>query len=69
VNDKTTGDKLAYTIDNLARAVDVSDWTIRQAINSGDLIPVYPGKKKALIPKAEAERWLSSLPTERPEAS
>jgi hypothetical protein len=57
-------DQLAYTIDNFARAVDVSDWTIRQAIRSGELVARYPGKKKALITKIDGQRWLASLPTE-----
>lgn len=63
-------DRLAYSIPNLAIAVDLSVDTIRKAINNGDLILSYPTKagQKPIIPKAEAERWLAALPTERPAA-
>lgn len=65
-----TLDKLAYSIPNFATAVDLSVDTVRKAIDHGDLIPSYPTKagRKPIITKAEGERWLGSLPTERPAA-
>lgn len=57
-------DRLAYSIKNLAKAIDLSDETIRQAIKAGELTPAYVGTKP-LIMREEAERWLRSLPTER----
>ncbi len=63
-------EKLAYSIPNFATAVDLSVDTIRKAIDSGDLIPAYPTKagRKPIITKKELERWLASLPSERPAA-
>lgn len=61
-----TLDKLAYSIPNFAKAVDLSETTVRKAIDNGDLIPAYPAVKKPLITKSEGERWLSALPNERP---
>lgn len=60
-----TLDKLAYTIPNFANAVDLSTSSIYDAIKAGDLVPVYPNRRP-LISKAEGERWLASLPSERP---
>jgi len=61
-------DKLAYSIPNLAKAVDLSVDTIRKAIDKGDLTQSYPttAGRKPIIDRREAERWLSALPTERP---
>jgi hypothetical protein len=59
-------DKLAYSIPNFAKAVDLSETTVREAINKGDLIPSYPARKKPIIPTDEAKRWLAALPVERP---
>jgi len=56
--------QLAYWIDHFAAVCDLSGWTIRQAIRRGELVPKYPGKKKALILREEGERWLQSLPDE-----
>jgi hypothetical protein len=56
--------QLACTIDHFAAVCDLADWTIRQAIRKGELVPKYPGKKKALILRGEGERWLQSLPEE-----
>lgn len=63
-----TLDKLAYSIPNFAKAVDLSETTVKLAITTGELVPVYPAKRKPLITKQEGERWLSSLPAERPES-
>ena len=61
----TTLDKLAYSLDEFASAVSVHKNTIRNAIDAGDLVPAYVGSKP-LITRAEGERWLRSLPAERP---
>ena len=57
-------DRLAYSIKNLATAIDLSDETLRKAIIAGELVPSYAGSKP-LILREEAERWLRSLPAER----
>lgn len=58
-------DQLAYSIPNFAKAVDLSVSSIYEAINSNELVPVYPTKRKPLISRAEGERWLQSLPAEK----
>lgn len=65
-DDRCMEDKgqLAYSIDHFAAVCDLSDWTIREAIRRGELVPKFPGKKKALILREEGERWLQSLPDE-----
>jgi hypothetical protein len=60
--------KLAYSLRNFAKAVDHSEDAIRLQIKAGNLVPVYVNSKP-LIPKAEAERWLNSLPQEPKRAS
>lgn len=57
-------EKLAYSIDSLAEATDLSRSSIYNAIRDNELVPVYRGNKP-LISRTEAERWLDSLPTER----
>lgn len=56
--------KLAYTIESFAEAVEISRSAVYEEISAGRLIPSYRGRS-ARIPRAEAERWLSELPTER----
>lgn len=60
-------DKLAYSIPNLAAAVDLSVDTVRKHIDAGNLVPSYPNSKP-IITRAEAQRWLNSLPAERASA-
>jgi len=67
MSDNTLDDKLAYSIPNFAKAVDISETTVREAIKKGNLIPSYPAKAKPIIPTKEALRWLDALPVERPE--
>lgn len=57
-------EKLAYSIPNFAKAVDMSVESVRQQIAAGNLVPSYPNSKP-LITRAEGERWLKSLPAER----
>jgi len=61
-------DKLAYSIPNFAKAVDLSVDTIRKAIDKNDLLVVYPttAGKKPLITRREGERWLDNLPNDNP---
>jgi hypothetical protein len=54
--------KLAYTVQNLAVAVDVSESTIRRAIDKGELVASYP-TSRPIITCASAQQWLDSLPT------
>ncbi|WP_420111646.1 hypothetical protein [Pseudactinotalea sp.] len=59
-------DKLSYSVQNLAIAVDLSVDSIQKAIKNGDLVANYYGTKP-LITRDEARRWIDSLPTEKPE--
>jgi hypothetical protein len=57
-------DKLAYSLPNFAKATDLSLSTIYNAINANELVPVYPAKRKPIIPREEGLRWLRALPAE-----
>lgn len=59
-------DKIAYSLDNFAKAVDLSKEKVRQHIDRGELVPSYVDHKP-LIMREEGERWMRSRPTERPE--
>lgn len=58
-------DKLAYSLDEFATAVSLSKEFIRLQIAADKLVPSYAGTKP-LIMREEGERWLRSLPAERP---
>ena len=57
-------DKLAYSIPNFAKAVDMSVEAVRQQIRDGKLVVGYPNSKP-IISRTEGERWLKALPSER----
>jgi hypothetical protein len=57
--------KLAYSTVELARAVGVSVDLVQRAVKDGSLMPSYVSSK-VIFPVTEAERWLTSLPTEKP---
>lgn len=61
-------DKLAYSIPNFARAVDLSETTLREEIAKNNLIVSYPTRagKKPIITRKNAEAWLDSLPVDKP---
>ncbi|WP_258369885.1 hypothetical protein [Curtobacterium sp. MCPF17_003] len=61
-------DRLAYSIPNFAKAVDLSVDTIRKAMDNGDLLPSYPTRagRKPIITHEEGLRWLRSLSQESP---
>lgn len=59
-------DKLAYSIPNFAKAVDLSIEKVRQHIAKGELVPSYVDSKP-LIRREEGERWLRARPAEAPE--
>lgn len=58
--------KLAYSIPNFAKAVDLSIEKVRQHIERGELVPSYVDSKP-LITQEEGMRWLRARPAERPE--
>lgn len=58
-------EQLAYSIPSFAKAVDLSVSAVREHIDRGDLVPSYPNSKP-IITRAEGERWLRSLPNEKP---
>lgn len=62
-------DKRAYTLEEAAMACGYGVSTIREAIRAGEIAPNYGGPKKSkpTIRVAELDRWLESLPTEKPE--
>lgn len=57
-------EKLAYTLQEFAEAVSLSDEQLRYHIKRNELVPRYSGTKP-LITVAEGERFLRSLPEER----
>lgn len=61
-------DKLAYSIPNFAKAVDLSVEKVRQHIERGELVPSYVDSKP-LITQEEGLRWLRSRPAERPKVA
>lgn len=56
--------KLSYSVDELADASGLSDWTIRQAIKDNYLTAHWSGRKQIIL-AADATSWLEALPTER----
>jgi excisionase family DNA binding protein len=56
---------LAYSIQSLAEATDLSYETVRQAVLKKELDARFVGRK-AVIPRDEALRWLASLPDSKP---
>jgi hypothetical protein len=64
-NEREVEWKLAYSIPNFAKAVDLSETTVKLAITRGELIPSYPAKMKPIITREEGLRWLRSLRNER----
>lgn len=65
-----TLERFAYSIPNFAATVDVSEDTIRKAVNDGALKARYPTEagRKPLIFREDALEWLRNLPTEKPAA-
>lgn len=57
-------DKLAYSLDSFAEAVDMSKEFIRQQIAADRLVPSYAGSKPLILAE-EGRRWLQSLPNEK----
>lgn len=64
---KASGERepLAYTKQAAAAAIGVSYSHFNQLIAESKIRPLYSGAKP-LIPRVELERYLESLPTERP---
>jgi hypothetical protein len=57
-------DKLAYSLQNFAEAVDLSVDKIQQHIRRGELVPSYVDSKP-LIMQEEGLRWLRTRPAEK----
>ncbi|TCU86487.1 hypothetical protein EDF48_102148 [Curtobacterium sp. PhB191] len=68
MNEQPPVEQLAYSIPSFAKAVDLSETTIREAIKRSELVPSYPAKMKPIITREEGHRWLRSLPDEPPQA-
>lgn len=66
MSDLATVTRLALTYDEAAAAVGYSKHVIRDAIDRGELAPSYGAKTKPVIRVTELQRWLDTLPTERP---
>lgn len=58
--------KLAYSVANFAKAVDLSESVIREELKAERLVSVYPRPGKQIINAEDGKRWLDSLPTEKP---
>ncbi|MGV2901331.1 helix-turn-helix domain-containing protein [Microbacterium sp. AGC62] len=58
-----SGGRLAYSVAELAAATGISSRQMYKHVERRDLSPVYSGTK-VVIPVAEAERFLASLPDE-----
>ena len=58
-------DKLAYSLPALAEATDLSVDSLQREIKAGRLVASYPNSKP-IVARAEVERWLESLPHEKP---
>lgn len=58
-----SGGRLAYSASELAAAIGISARQMYKHIENRDVTPVYSGTK-AVIPIAEAERFLAALPDE-----
>jgi len=59
----------AYSVAEFASAVGLSETVIRDHINAGDLVTVWPTKTKQIVRLEDGLRWLESLPTEKPDAA
>ena len=57
--------RLAYSVRELAEATGLSDQAIYDAINNNELPARFVGKKR-VVPVAEAEAWIESLPDAPP---
>lgn len=68
MNETPVLDKLAYSIPNFAKAVDVSIEKVRQHIARGNLVRTYIDTKPVIM-REEGLRWLRSLPSEKPEGN
>lgn len=62
---RTPPQPLAYSMKGAAEATGVSVTLLEQFIARGDLIPRYANSKR-IIPAAELQAWIDSLPLERP---
>lgn len=60
--------KLAYTKAELAVATGLSIDSVSDAMKRGDLVARYFGTKP-IIPVKEAQRWVDSMPEEKPARS
>jgi excisionase family DNA binding protein len=52
-------DKLAYTVDEVAKATSFSPSTIKRAITRGELMAVRVGRRCAIRPEA-VDAWLAA---------
>jgi hypothetical protein len=57
---------LAYTVPELADSIGRSAAFVTEHITAGNLVASYPGVHPIILTE-EAQRWLKSLPTEKPE--
>lgn len=62
----TSKPPLAYTVPELADSIGRSAAFVNDHIKDGNLIASYPGVQPIILTE-EAQRWLKSLPTEKPE--
>ena len=63
--------KKAFTLQEAADSTGLGISTISAALRAGELTASYGGPKKSkpVIRSAELDRWLESLPTEKPDVA
>ena len=60
---------LAYPPKDVSAVTGIAYTRVRAAIDSGELEVVWHSPKRCVVPRASVEKWLASLPTERPGAA
>lgn len=69
MTDRHAKPPIAYTLEEAAQAVGIGISTLSAAIDGNELVARYVGPKKTkpVIQAKELDRWLDSLPSEKPE--
>lgn len=62
-----TGQKKAWSLQELAKVYSISEMHIRTAVDDGDLVRRFPaGSTRGVFYEADVDAWMRSLPTEKP---
>lgn len=55
---------VSYTLTGAVEACGLSETTLRDAIEEGDLVAHYKGRRPVIL-RRDLEEWVESLPTQR----